>query len=297
MLAGWRGSSVVSYKKADRPSADCLKSIYIYIKGYLFIMKRIWAQKNLLRQMVWREVAGRYRGSVVGLAWSFLHPLLMLAVYAFVFGVVLPARWPSANTPADFALNLFAGLIVFGLFSECVNRAPGLVLANVNYVKKVVFPLELLPISTLAAGLFHAAVSLVILLLFFVFVHGLPYWTVLLLPLIWLPFVLFTLGLSWILASLGVYLRDIGQVVGVTTTALLFLSPVFYPASALPEAMRGWMFLNPLAPVIEQTRAATLQGISPDWQIWSIYMVISMLTAWLGYWWFINTRKGFSDVV
>ncbi|MBN4076883.1 ABC transporter permease [Mariprofundus ferrooxydans] len=256
-----------------------------------------WKGGSLLSQMIWREVLGRYRGSVIGLMWSFLHPLLMLAVYAFVFGVVLPARWPSADTPGDFALNLFAGLIVYGLFSECVNRAPDLVLNNVNYVKKVVFPLHFLPISVLVSALFHSLVSLFILLLFFMFLHGLPYLTVLWVPVIWLPFILFTIGLSWVLASLGVYLRDIAQVVGVTTTALLFLSPVFYPASALPEALQGWMFLNPLALVIEQTRSAVLQGVSPNWQAWGIYMVVGLITAWLGYLWFIKTRKGFSDVL
>jgi len=256
-----------------------------------------WAYRNLLSQMVRREVAGRYKGSVIGLMWSFLHPLLMLAVYAFVFGVVLPARWPSADTPGDFALNLFAGLIVYGLFSECVNRAPSLVLNNVNYVKKVVFPLHLLPVSVFISALFHSLVSLFILLLFFMFLHGLPYLTVLWVPLIWLPFMFFTIGLSWVLASLGVYLRDIGQVVGVTTTALLFLSPVFYPASALPEALQDWMYLNPLALVIEQTRAAVLLGVSPNLLAWAIYMVAGVTTAWLGYMWFIKTRKGFSDVL
>jgi len=256
-----------------------------------------WKYSNLLFQMIWREVVGRYRDSIIGLMWSFLHPLLMLAVYAFVFGVVLPARWPSADTPGDFALNLFAGLVVYGLFSECVNRAPSLVLNNVNYVKKVVFPLYLLPISVLVSALFHALVSLFILLLFFIFLHGMPYLTVLWVPLIWLPFILFTIGLSWVLASLGVYLRDIGQVVGVTTTALLFLSPVFYPASALPEALQAWIYLNPLALVIEQTRAAILLGISPDLLAWAIYMGGGITTAWLGYMWFIKTCKGFSDVL
>jgi len=192
-------------------------------------MKNIWLHRQLLAEMVKREVIGRYRGSMIGLFWSFLHPLLLLAVYTFVFGFVLPARWPVAENSMDFALNLFAGLIAFGLFSESMNRAPGLILENVNYVKKVVFPLELLSPCTIIASLFHSMISFGMLLLFFIFIHGFPHWTVLWLPVIWLPFLLFTLGFCWFLASLGVFLRDIGQVVGVATTALLFLSPIFYP--------------------------------------------------------------------
>ena len=261
------------------------------------LVKALAELTPLIIQMTRREVAGRYRGSVFGLAWSFLNPLLMLAIYTFVFGVIMPARWKTGGGHADFAMNLFAGLIVFNLFSECANRAPGLILGNASYVKKVVFPLEILPVTVLLAALFHAIVSLGILLLFFLFVHGLPHWTVVLTPLIWAPFALLTLGLSWFLASLGAYLRDIGQVVGVLTTALLFLSPVFYPASALPKAIRGWAFLNPLTLPIAQTRAVIIRGTMPDWGLLALYAGISMLFAWLGYLWFSKTRRGFADVI
>jgi len=257
----------------------------------------LWRHRALVAQMARREVTGRYRGSVFGLAWSFLNPLLMLAVYTFVFGVIMPARWPTGGGHADFAMNLFAGLIVFNLFSECANRAPGLILGNVSYVKKVVFPLEILPVAVLLAALFHAAISLGILLVFFIFTHGLPHWTVVFMPLIWVPLALLTLGVSWFLASLGVYLRDTGQVVGVAITALLFLSPVFYPASALPGAVRGWAFLNPMMLPIAQTRAVIIHGVMPDWRLLGLYAGASMLIAWLGYLWFSKTRSGFADVI
>jgi len=252
---------------------------------------------QLLLHMAKREVVGRYRGSLFGIAWSFLNPLMMLAIYTFVFGVIFSARWQGSGGHADFAINLFAGLIVFNILSECLNRAPTLVLNNVSYVKKVVFPLYILPITVLFSVLFHAGVSLVILLLFYLFVHGLPHWTVVFLPLVWAPLALVALGCSWFLASLGVYLRDIGQVVGVMTTALLFLSPVFFPASALPEAVRQWAFLNPLTLPIGQTRELVIHGNMPDWSQLAIYAAVSVLVAWLGYGWFDKTRNGFADVI
>jgi homopolymeric O-antigen transport system permease protein len=260
-------------------------------------MRSLWLNRHLLMQMVQREVVGRYKGSVMGLSWSFLHPLLMLAVYTFVFGVVFQARWQTSASHEDFALNLFAGLVVFGVFAECITRAPGLVLANINYVKKVVFPLEILAPSIVIAALFHAAISLIILLMFYMFVHGVPHLTVLWLPVIWLPFILLVLGLSWFLSALGVYLRDVAQVIGVMTTALMFLSPIFYPVSALPEGVRDWMFLNPLALIIEQTRSVILLGQAPDGLALAIYAAVSAVIYALGFVWFKKTRKGFADVL
>src|SRR5574338_1732515 len=215
----------------------------------------VWRNRRLIQSLVRREVVGRYRGSVMGLLWSFFNPVFMLLVYTFVFSVVFKARWNVANdSKTEFALVLFAGLIVFSLFTECVNRAPGLILANVNYVKKVVFPLEILPVVSLGSTLFHALISLGVWLAAYLVLFGIPPVTALLLPLVILPLLLFILGLSWALASLGVYLRDVSQVIGVITTVLMFLSPVFYPANALPAEYRHMLYLNPLTPVIEQAR-------------------------------------------
>lgn len=256
-----------------------------------------WTRRALIRQMVWREVIGRYRGSFLGLLWSFVTPLLMLTVYTFVFSVVFQGRWGGGSENRfEFALVLFAGLIVFNLFSECVSRAPGLILANVNYVKKVIFPLEILPWVSLGAALFHALISLAVLMVFLSMKMSLP-WTAALLPVVLFPLLPLIMGLSWLLASLGVFIRDIGQFMGMLMTVLMFMSPIFYPASALPEKVRGWLYLNPLTFIIEQAREVVIWGNAPDWSGLLIYLGLAMIVAWAGLAWFQKTRKGFADVL
>lgn len=263
------------------------------------LLASLWRNRALIMQMTKREVLGRYRGSVMGLLWSLLNPVFMLAVYTLVFSVVFQARWATGGeeTKTQFAVVLFVGMIVHGLFAEVLNRAPGLIVSNVNYVKKVVFPLEVLPVVAMGASLFHSAMSIGVLLAAFAFFNGFLYWTVLFVPLVLLPLVMFTLGVAWILASLGVFLRDVGQTMGMLTTALLFLSPVFYPVSALPEQLQGWVKLNPLTPIIEEGRKTLVFGQSPDWPSLIGYLAAGSLVAWVGYWWFQKTRKGFADVV
>ncbi|MEJ7745165.1 MAG: ABC transporter permease [Luteimonas sp.] len=261
--------------------------------------RSLWRHRNLIGQMTRREVVGRYKGSVMGLAWSFLNPLLMLVIYTFVFRVIFKARWETAGNESnvDFAVVLFVGMIVHSLFAECVNRAPGLIIANVNYVKKVVFPLEILPAIALGSALFHAATSMLVLLAAVLATTGALHPHVLLAPVLILPIAAFALGIAWFLASLGVFLRDVGQITGILTTALLFLSPVFYPLSAMPEKYRGLIQVNPLTIAIEQTRGAVIWGRNPDWGVFAIYLAAGLLTAWAGFWWFQRTRRGFADVL
>ena len=261
--------------------------------------KSIWSHRSLIKQMAWREVVGRYKGSIFGLAWSFFNPLMILAVYTFVFSVVFKARWGIETTESktDFALVLFVGLIVHALFAEVLIRAPALLLSNANYVKKVVFPLEILTVVCLGASLFHAAISFFVLIAAFFVLNGLPSWTVIFTPLTLLPMLPLTLGVGWLLASLGVYLRDIGQIIGVVTTVLLFLSPVFYPLTALPEAYQSVLYINPLTYPIEQTRAVIIFGDMPNWLGLGVYTMISVLICWIGFFWFQWTRKGFADVL
>ncbi len=252
--------------------------------------------------MTKREVIGRYRGSVLGILWSFFNPLLMLTVYTLVFSVALKARWNvgadgGTASKAEFAIILFAGLIAYGFFSECVNRASSLVLSNVNYVKKVVFPLEILPWVSIGAALFHAAISLCVLLLFYLLVNHSLQWTAVFVPLVLLPLILLTVGVAWFLSALGVYLRDVGQTVGLLTTALMFLSPIFYPLAALPENYRPLLMLNPLSYLIEETRNVMIFGRSPNWSMLCFYVVGSALAAWLGFAFFQKSRKGFADVL
>lgn len=258
----------------------------------------LWRNRALVISLVKREVVGRYRGSVMGLAWSFFNPLLMLLIYTFVFAGVFKARWAGVGeeTKADFAIVLFVGMIVHGLFAECVNRAPGLILGNVNYVKKVIFPLEILPWVLFGSALFHTSVSVLVLLLAQLALNQNLPWTVVFFPLILIPLVFATLGVSWFLASLGVFLRDIGHVTGMFTTILLFVSPVFYPMDAFGK-YQAILQYNPLAFLIEEGRKTLIFGQVPDIGRWVIMCILGFAVAWLGFVWFQRTRKGFADVV
>ncbi|HET7546254.1 MAG TPA: ABC transporter permease [Usitatibacter sp.] len=258
-----------------------------------------WTHRGLIAALTRREVVGRYHGSMLGLAWSFFNPLLMLAVYTFVFSEVLKVRWTGgvAESRTDFAIILFAGLIVFGIFAECVNRAPTLVLSNPNYVKKVVFPLEILPWVALGSALFHAVVSLAALLLVELWYRQSVPWTAFAFPLMLVPLLLFAMGLAWLLASLGVFLRDVGQVIGVLTTVLMFVSPIFYPEASLAPKYREWLQWNPLTFVIEESRNALIFGLAPDWAQWAWLLAASLAVAWAGFAWFQKTRRGFADVM
>lgn len=263
------------------------------------LVTSLWRNRGLIGQLARREVVGRYRGSFLGLAWSFFNPILMLTVYTFVFSVVFRARWgvDGDESRTQFAVVLFVGMIVHGLFAEVANRAPSLILGNVNFVKKVVFPLEVLPAITMGAALFHTLISLCVLLVALLLLQGGIPWTAVFLPVVILPLVVLTLGVAWALASLGVYIRDVGQTIGIITVVMLFLAPVFYPISALPEAYRPWLLLNPLTFIIEELRAILIWGRGPHWIGMGLYSIVALATGWLGYAWFQKTRKGFADVL
>ena len=272
---------------------------HVHSPSPLMMWASLWRHRYLIWQMSKREVIGRYRGSVMGLAWSFFNPVIMLAVYTFVFSMVFKARWGvgSQESRADFAIILFVGMIVHGLFAECVNRAPGLILSNVNYVKKVVFPLEILTWVAMGSALFHAVISLAVLLIAQLIVNSSLPWTAVLFPLVILPLLLATMGVAWLLSATGVFVRDIGQITGISTTVLLFVSPVFYPVSALPTEYQKWLLLNPLTFVIEEARNVLIWGKIPDWAGWGVSFLASLAIAWAGFWWFQKTRKGFADVL
>lgn len=258
----------------------------------------LWRNRSLIHASVKREVLGRYRGSALGVFWSFFNPLCMLAVYTFVFSEVFKARWSGGgDSKTEFALLLFAGLIVFNLFAECINRGPSLILSNPNYVKKVVFPLEILPFVSLLSALYHVCISLSVWLTVYAILFGAPHITALLFPLIIIPFSLLIMGLSWALASIGVFLRDVTQFIGIIVTMLMFLSPIFYPASALPENYQRLLYLNPLTPVIEMSRDVLYWGKLPNFWMLLIYWITTVAISWLGFAWFQKTRKGFSDVL
>ena len=262
-------------------------------------LRSIVQNGRLILDLTRREVLGRYRGSVGGLVWSFIHPLLLLAVYTFVFSVVFQARWggSTSGSRSEFAIVVFMGMIVHGLLAECINRAPMLIVSNANFVKRVIFPLEILPVVALGSALFHALASTVILLAVQFWLTGsLPIQT-LWLPVVLLPLMILTLGLAWFLSAIGVYLRDIGQLTGLLTTVLMFLSPVFYPVSALPPDYRGWLNLSPLTFIIEQARAVAIEGRLPDLPGLVLYTIVAMLVFSFGFWWFQRSRSGFADVL
>jgi lipopolysaccharide transport system permease protein len=263
------------------------------------IIASFWRNRKLIVQMSKREAIGRYKGALLGLAWSFFNPLLMLVIYTFVFSVVFKARWGinPHESKTDFAIILFVGIIVHGLFAECINRAPSLIISNVNYVKKVVFPLEILPWIAFGSALFHTAISLVVLLLAQLLLNQQVPLTAALFPLVLSPLILGIMGLAWFLAALGVYLRDVNQITGMFTTVMLFISAVFFPMTALPERYQFWLQFNPLAIVIEQSRGVLVFGKLPDLLQWSAAMGVGLLMAWAGFAWFQKTRKGFADVL
>lgn len=270
----------------------------IAVSDLLSSIRTVWTHRPIVKALTVREVFGRYRGSFLGVLWSFVVPLLMLAIYTFVFSVVFKARWSvESESKVEFALALFSGLIVFGVFAECLNRAPTLIVSNVNYVKKVVFPLEVLPFVVIGSALFHAAVSLLVWVSAHVLFYGFVHPTVLLVPIVMIPLVLLGLGTCWLLSALGVFVRDISQFVSVLTTALMFLSPIFYPLSMLPPAYQTILRLNPLTPTIEQFRAILLHGNLPDPASLILSTATGGAVAVVGYIVFQKTRKGFADVL
>ena len=254
--------------------------------------------KSLIWELSKREVLGRYRGASFGLAWSVISPFMMLGVYSFAFGTVLKSRWPhEAGGEHAYAVILFVGLIMHGFFAECLTRAPTLIVGNPNFVKRVVFPLDVLPWPMLFSALFHALMNLVVLALLMLALEHRLSASMLLLPLIFVPFVLLTLGVSWILASLGVYFRDISQVMPVLATALLFLSSAIVPVSILPPPLQKLFHLNPLTFFIDQARVVALAGMAPNWIGLALATLVGGLVAWLGHAWFMATQRGFADVL
>lgn len=263
----------------------------------ILIILDLWKYRDIMVQFIQREVSSRYRGSHLGFIWSFLNPLLMLIVYTFVFSMVFNARWGTSNSKVEFALILFAGITTFNLFAEVVMRAPTLIISNVNYVKKVIFPLHILPVVALGASLVHFAISLLILVIGMVVIMGVLHWTIIFLPIVLLPIILLALGLSWFLASLGVYLRDISHIVGVSVQALMFMSPIFYPVSSIPASMQLVFWINPISYVVEDMRNIMIWGKVPNFEWLLIGTAIGGIAAIMGYAWFQKTRGGFADVL
>lgn len=251
---------------------------------------------GLLWQLMVREIQGRYRGSLLGMVWAVLSPLVMLFVYTFVFSVVFQARWAKQGDSLDFALMVYCGMVVFSLFAELANAAPRIIVNQVNYVKKVVFPLELLPLSLLGSAIFNALIGILLLIIFVFAKYGISY-TVVLVPFVLIPFIFFLAGVSWILSALGVYLRDLGQAVVPVVGVLQFMSPIFYSVDAVPASFAWFMKLSPLTWPVSALRDCLLMQRVPDLAGFLFYSIFAMAVAGLGWVVFMKTRKGFADVL
>jgi lipopolysaccharide transport system permease protein len=258
-----------------------------------------WRHWALIRILAWREVSGRYRGSLLGSLWSLLTPLLMLGVYTLVFGVIAPTRWPGAEEQGIgmFALRLLAGMVVHGLLSEVLSRAPTLVTGQPNYVTKVVFPLEALGWVNLLTAVFHTAMALLVLVVLNSVLGTGPSWTLLALPALLLPYALLLLGLVWLVAALGVYLRDLAQIIGPVVMITMFLGPVFYPREAMPAAAQPWLAINPITIPVEQTRRVLFEAQWPQWEVLAQYSLVAVAVYLFGLWAFTKLKKGFADVL
>ena len=265
----------------------------------LSTLSGIWKGRDLLGQLVRRNIEIRYKGTMMGLVWMVVTPLVMLAVYTFVFGVVFKARWSAGlgDSKAAFALVMFCGMTVFNIFGESVNGSVGIVTGNPNYVKKVVFPLELLPVSAVLSACFFGLIWIGILLLGIVlFLHKFCLASVCL-PLVFIPLLLFSCGISWFVASLGVFLRDLAHVVGILLQVLYFMTPIFYSVEMVPESLRPILLLNPLTTLVQSARQVLMFGQWPGWHALGIVTLLSMAVFQLGYFWFMKTKRGFADVL
>lgn len=271
-----------------------------YFVNPVEILKSIWIYRELISRLTKLHVVQRYKGSFLGVIWSFTTPLAMLMVYTFVFSVIFKQQWREGgiiSTHAEFALTLFTGLIAFNLFSESITEAPNLIVDNPNYVKKVVFPIEILPITSIGAALINALLSMVILFIAVIVITGKLPWTIVFLPAIYFPLILFSLGLSWFLSAISVFVRDTGHFLNVIIQMLFFLTPIFYPISAIPLKYRFILYLNPLSIIVNHSRRVILWQQTPNWMEYSIVTGLSLVVCYSGYIWFIKSRSMFSDVV
>jgi len=268
-------------------------AIHFFVAG----LRNLARHKTLIKQFSIRDLQARTRATFLGLGWLILAPLILLAIYTTVFGQVFPSRWASSHqTNAEFALILFTGLILFQFFSEAVARSPSLVVSQPSYVTKVVFPLEILALASALAGSVQFFASLAMLCIGLAWA-GLVHWTWILAPVVIAPLFLLALGVCWLLSALGVFVRDMAQVIGMVLTGLLFLSPIFYPLDALTPALQAAILWNPLTIPIEALRDVLIWGRIPSLNLLAVYWLVAAAVAALGLTVFNGLRQGFADVI
>lgn len=262
------------------------------------LFRLLIAQRALCWRLVLRELAQRFRGSMLGLIWAVLTPLLTAAVFTLVFTGIFPTRWGTGgSSPFDFALLLLVGLSIYTLFSEAVGRAPRLIIDNANYVTRVVFPLEVLPPVIILSGLVNLVITVVLVVAGHYLAHGMVHSTALLLPLVLLPFLIFLMAAVIFVATIGVFVRDVALIIAPILTFMLFLSPIFFPVEAVPESWRIVVRLNPLTPIITEARAVLIFGDWPNFVALGVYLLCALGALAMAHWVFRRLRGGFADVL
>lgn len=262
------------------------------------MLKTLYKNSYLLKQLVKKDIQQKYQGSVLGILWSFLVPILMLVIYTFVFSEVFQAKWDiDTSDKYEFALVLFCGLSAFNLVGEVMNRSTVLIASNTNYVKKVIFPLEMLPVVITLSSLFTCVISFAILIMAKLLLYHNVSKTLYMVFLMFIPLVILAVALSLIISAVSVYLKDIGNAISVIVTVLMYLSPVFFPLSAVPESFRGICEINPMTYIIENFRNVVLYGNSINWKFYGISCLVSLSLYWIGKAVFMRAKEGFADVL
>jgi lipopolysaccharide transport system permease protein len=266
-------------------------------RAFTYPVLTIWRNRGLIRVMVRRDILGRYRGSFGGAFWTLINPLLLMLTYFFVFGVVLRSRFGQDQSRSGFALYFLAGMLPWLAFSEAAGRSPGVMLEHRNFVKKLVFAVETLPVNLVAAGLVSELFAVVLFSGFLLAIRGGVPPSVVWLPALLIPQVLFTAGVSWFLAALGVFVRDLGQVMGFVLTIWFFVTPICYPETSLPPAATVLLSKNPIYVLVRGYRAIFLEHQAPAfgalWKLWLVSIVVFVL----GHAWFYKLRKSFADMI
>ena len=266
-------------------------------RAFVWPLATIWRNRSLIRTLVRRDILSRYSGSFGGAFWTVLNPLLLMLTYFFVFGLVLKSRIPGDPSPAGFALYLLCGMLPWLAFSEAAGRAPGILLEHRNFIRKLLFPVEILPVNLAVTGLVTEFFGLALFVAAVFLTRGHLPVTALYIPLIAIPQFLFTAGVCWFLAALGAFMRDLAQINGFLLTVWFFVTPICYPEQSMPTVARAWMEKNPFYILVHAYRAVLLDGVAPDWTpiIW--LTAISGLIFIAGHAWFYKLRRSFADLL
>jgi lipopolysaccharide transport system permease protein len=255
------------------------------------------ARSELIFSLARRELVARYKGSALGIVWAILNPVVTIAIFTFIFAGIFGARFGASNSHWDYALYLFCGLLPWTMFQETLQQSASTIVTHANLVKRVVFPLETLPVAQTFSALGHQLFGTIALLIGGMIIQHELHPTLLWLPVLLIPQLLFTLGGAWLLASLGVFLRDIAQGITLLLMAWMYLTPIIYPESIVPEKFRIFVNLNPFTALVRSYRRILLEGLAPDWSGLLYFTICALVVFMFGYWWFARTRKNFADVI